>query len=339
MLVCRSYRAFFITSVYWFALSMSLATSISAQILQIDPGYQSPELDPTFLDITKEYQAMDSLSIALRNRFIVHEHEKPTYNHFLAYLAYAQTRKLENFLEHQTIKRILKRSGLKSNEVLEFAKKFELTLAQKTKVRRIQHGLDKLKKGRRFYRDLGKIDREAKLIPWKDGDDVLEIGSRDYAFGSRIAKYLKGGEIYLNEVDPIYLRGLQYALHFDRRLNKLNAKNQNSLQVVRGKETSTAVEDQHFDKIVIRKTFHHFSDPDKMLDSIKKSMSEKSRIYIIDGFKDDGIKMGCGLEITTTHLENIMANHGFVIVNQVQIKKGKDSFHRMYEYCLAGNPN
>lgn len=117
-------------------------------------------------------------------------------------------------------------------------------------------------------------------------------------------------DMYINEIDAAKVDFIKQKFT-DSRL----PGTRNRIHYLLGNEQSTAMEGANLDKIIIRNSFHHFSKPRRMLDSIKKSLAPDGSLYIFDPVVfPDKRKSGCPEKITAEKLKNLIQSGGFEIV-------------------------
>ncbi len=89
----------------------------------------------------------------------------------------------------------------------------------------------------------------------------------------------------------------------------------NQFHFVLGYETSTGMEGENLDKIVIRNSFHHFAKKKQMLASIKKSLAPGGSLYIFDPVVFPNKKnRGCPDKLTAKKIKKVIQKNGFDIV-------------------------
>lgn len=96
-----------------------------------------------------------------------------------------------------------------------------------------------------------------------------------------------------------------------------------AIKVVQGKINSTQIEGQNLDVIIIRNTFHHFMQPDAMLQSIRKSLRPGGRLMLLEQFKGDvpnTIEFCAHLKERVV-IEELLAQNGWILDRIVYLDK------------------
>ncbi|MBK8625272.1 MAG: class I SAM-dependent methyltransferase [Saprospiraceae bacterium] len=109
---------------------------------------------------------------------------------------------------------------------------------------------------------------------------IAEIGAGTGYFAFLLNIIFHPLKYHLNELDISKIRFYK----------KIKGIHQDSLEydysLIKGEEKKTNLKGR-YDKIIIRNTFHHFSDKKKMLDDIKQHLNPKGEIIVIEVFKED----------------------------------------------------
>ncbi len=118
---------------------------------------------------------------------------------------------------------------------------------------------------------------ELKFCHLNPNDKMVDIGAGDGFFSILLGLIYQNQSIVLTELNPNLVRFMRNDLEF---LKKYNLPFMWSL--VDGYDTNTGVEHLIFDKILIRQSFHHFRKKNDMLNSIIKSMDNRTELIIIE---------------------------------------------------------
>ena len=62
--------------------------------------------------------------------------------------------------------------------------------------------------------------------------------------------------------------------------------NSSAFSFIKGTKSSTKLEGEELDLLIVRYTYHHFDQREKMIDSMKKSIHQNGKIYILEGVKE-----------------------------------------------------
>jgi ubiquinone/menaquinone biosynthesis C-methylase UbiE len=120
-----------------------------------------------------------------------------------------------------------------------------------------------------------ETERLAKLLDWKLGSAIADIGAGD-------------GEITLLLSDRVGLGGRVYSTEIDesklKRLQGLTAAREN-VTVLKGGAEQSNLEAGCCDSILVRRVYHHFPNPSKMDASLFAALKPGGTLAIID-FED-----------------------------------------------------
>jgi len=157
---------------------------------------------------------------------------------------------------------------------------------------------------------------ELKTYNLKDGEKIGEIGCGSGTFAMLLHQIQPNSQLYLNEINR----------SFFSYINLVLAENENfyqkkNISLIKGKKKNTKLEGYNLDKIIIRKTFHHFSKKDKMLDSIKKSLKPNGELYIMEYpiELNQNNEDACKISMRRNDIIGSIVNNGFVLINEVVI--------------------
>lgn len=128
-----------------------------------------------------------------------------------------------------------------------------------------------------------EIQEELKYYDIKAGEVILEIGAGDPAFAASVASNYALVTVYVNDLDTAALEKIAFQLKYNRTFKTSRGQ----FFTIQGTPVSTGLENKIVDKIIIRNAFHHFSDPESMLTSIKKSMGTHTQLFIKEKFLEE----------------------------------------------------
>jgi ubiquinone/menaquinone biosynthesis C-methylase UbiE len=120
-----------------------------------------------------------------------------------------------------------------------------------------------------FASDAAHLVTALKLQP---GQTVADIGAGRGQLAAALAREVgPSGRVYATELSEDRLRDLRALADSTRNLS-----------VVEAKPTSTNLPDRCCDALVLRRVYHHFSDPNQMNASLLASLKPGGRLAIID---------------------------------------------------------
>jgi ubiquinone/menaquinone biosynthesis C-methylase UbiE len=133
------------------------------------------------------------------------------------------------------------------------------------------------------------------------------------------------GQVFATEVDPKRLKDIR------ERVTEAGLTN---VTVVWGSQKDTGLPPSCCDAILLRRVYHHFTDPDAMRESIARALGRNGLLAIIDfdprsWRRPDGIpESRTGHGITKEMLIDEMRIAGFEVVQEADSWPGRD-------YCIV----
>ena len=137
-----------------------------------------------------------------------------------------------------------------------------------------------------------EIARLAKLMEWKAGTVVADIGAGDgrYSFAAA-ARVGATGRVYATEIDEKKLQGLRA---------EVQRRNLGNVSIVESKEADTGLSEACCDAIFLRRVYHHLTKPAEFDAKLVASLKSGGRLAIIDFPPRSGLE----------RVEGIPANRG-----------------------------
>jgi len=256
------------------------------------------------------------------------------------------------FKDYKTVVKEIKASNLsmaKKEEVLKIAARIPDSKKEKAVYRRLEEVLFKwsyqgkllkqLKTLERDFVDINKEfyelvrlrligkDHEIKPIGHQslikeilfyeinDGQKIAEVGAGWGDFSFVISRLYKLERLYVNELKRELIKRTKERL-------KGIADEERNIKIIKGSKQSAKLGDKDLDKIIIRNSFHHFSNKDEMLQSIKSALSENGKLYLSEPVTDLG-KDGCNIEcreaISKKAVLQSLENNGFVLERELVV--------------------
>ncbi len=135
--------------------------------------------------------------------------------------------------------------------------------------------------------------KELDFYNLEEGDIIADIGA-GLGTTSLVFSFLPIDiEIYCTEIDKNlnnYQKELFTNLPQDSRYAKVH--------VQKGSETDTELEKNYFNKVILRNTYHHFSEIPEMLQSIYNTLTTDGILYITEDFRNQHETPYCHKMIT-----------------------------------------
>ena len=122
-------------------------------------------------------------------------------------------------------------------------------------------------------------DLAVTLLGLKPGMTVADIGAGVGYYSIRFAaKVGASGKVFATDLQPEMLRLLR------KRLDREKITN---IEPVLGSETESKLPDQSIDMVVLVDVYHEFSEPRKMLASIRQALKPDGRLVLLEFRKED----------------------------------------------------
>ena len=149
-----------------------------------------------------------------------------------------------------------------------------------------------------------------------NGMRVAEIGAGNGMFSLLVGLAYDSLTVYVNDIN---LDAVNFTSDRINRCRSIKSSNHYFVEV--GSTESTELEEYKVDKVIIRNSFHHFSDKVEMLASIRKSISPNGDLYIFDPTIQPGKKQACPKAMKIKKIRKILSNNGFQIIEEKPIEQ------------------
>lgn len=160
--------------------------------------------------------------------------------------------------------------------------------------------------------------KEIEFYKINNNDKIGEIGAGNGTFSIILGMLNKELNISINELSYSFIK------YIEQKVSKNNVLFQgDKISIIKGEKKTTNFEGGKYDKIIIRNSFHHFSNKDKMLESIRRSLKPNGRLYLNEPIKElDPEEKICKDLLTKEKLINEIERNGFDIEKQEQLEYG-----------------
>ncbi|MEZ4912353.1 MAG: class I SAM-dependent methyltransferase [Saprospiraceae bacterium] len=159
----------------------------------------------------------------------------------------------------------------------------------------------KIKKHSGFYEELAVYDIT-------ESDRIAEIGAGDGTFAAILNNITNPNILYVNDLDSS-----QMALCISA-MKAYNSKDTTGVVFSLGSETETNIQDTTLDKVILRRTYHHFDEYKKMLKSIHKNLKKTGYLFLLESKKKR-----CREAKSKSKIKKQIANSGFTLVSDIEI--------------------
>jgi len=171
--------------------------------------------------------------------------------------------------------------------------------------------------GSSYLPDTSRSDLRDELAFYELRADsrLAELGAGDGAFSALLADALPGATLYINEVDTHRLNQMAYQLRYHPAFR---AHRQRAF-VIRGTATSTGLEEQSLDAVIIRNAIHHFEYLDEMLYAVRQSLADGGRLLLRERFREYCIDGCCPDLLPEWRLRSHLEQAGFYLVDSREV--------------------
>ncbi len=124
-----------------------------------------------------------------------------------------------------------------------------------------------------------RVDRDERarvfeLLEIESGDVVADVGAGDGKWSVAVAEHVgPEGRVYATEIDPNDLKKIR---------DRVAREGATNVSVVEGRADSTGLPNACCDAILLRRVYHHFTDPEAMQESLRKALRDDARLLVVD---------------------------------------------------------
>ena len=166
--------------------------------------------------------------------------------------------------------------------------------------------------------------RIAEVLELRPGMTVADVGAGDGSYSVFLAEQVgDSGRVLATEVEPVLVDAIRQAV-----------KGHSQVSVILGELDATGLPEGCCDRILLRRVYHHFLDPDAMGQSLFNALEPGGIIAVIDflprGRAPEGVPENRGGHGTPIELLiEEMTRNGFELVRQVENWPGSER-----DYCV-----
>jgi len=128
------------------------------------------------------------------------------------------------------------------------------------------------------------MEAELKVYDFRPGERIADIGASTGWFEGYLLIRFDSLTIYAQDISPYTKRNLRMVTEKYRTLRP--GPDRNRVVAVRGRKKRSRLPSDYFDKVIVRKTFHHFGHPDAMLQDIRKIMKDDALLFVYEPCAD-----------------------------------------------------
>lgn len=174
--------------------------------------------------------------------------------------------------------------------------------------------------------------RIADALELEAGLTVADVGAGSGQYSAFLADTVgPGGKVLATEVNEELLAEIRDAV----------AEKPN-VTVILGSQDSTELPEQCCDRILLRRVFHHFEDPQAMLQSLRASLKPGGMIAVVDFLREsselgrsDATPHDHEHGVRIDHLIETMEKAGFELVGQVEDWPSRVVHGRATDFCVV----
>jgi len=150
---------------------------------------------------------------------------------------------------------------------------------------------------------------ELEFYQIESGQTIGEIGAGNGTFSILLGMISDEIQIVINELEKGFVDYISEKISKNAQLLDVS-----KIEAIKGTKSKTGLRENQFDKIIIRNAFHHFSKKEKMLESIKQSLSENGKIYLYEPILvPSGNGNSCDKVLDKRYLVTIIEENGFLL--------------------------
>lgn len=176
-----------------------------------------------------------------------------------------------------------------------------------------------------------EVERVSAIMQLEPGRQVADVGAGDGSWSEALARGVGAtGHVYATEVKQELVERIR------RRAQK---RKLNNVTALRGDQQDTALPEQCCDAILLRLVYHHFTDPPRMRESLRRALRPEGILVVIDFEPKEelstlpGVPDRGGHGIRPDDLVEEMTSDGWEVVARVEDWEGGAD-----RFCLVFRP-
>lgn len=159
------------------------------------------------------------------------------------------------------------------------------------------------------------IFTELEFYQIEAGQKIGEIGAGNGTFSILLGMLSNEIQIVINELEKGFVN------YIDKKIsNNAQLLDVSKIEATKGTKSNTGLKENQFDKIIIRNAFHHFSNKEKMLESIRQSLSKNGKLYLYEPILvPSGSGSSCDKVLDKRYLLTLIEENGFLFEEEKKL--------------------
>lgn len=156
------------------------------------------------------------------------------------------------------------------------------------------------------------LETELSFYNICDGESLAEIGAGAGLFSLILSMVYPRSQVYINDIEEMSISYITHRMNKNQDLIALE-----KIHIELGSEEQTNLPAKAVDKMIIRKAFHHFTKPEKMLASIRENLTEDGYLFLVEPTKDlNPNRRYCGKIQTRKKIVKTLGKNGFRLLDE-----------------------
>jgi 2-polyprenyl-3-methyl-5-hydroxy-6-metoxy-1,4-benzoquinol methylase len=150
---------------------------------------------------------------------------------------------------------------------------------------------------------------EFNFLQLHPNEVIAEVGAQFGSFSLPMAIAYPEMEVYLNDIDEFNTELISAFIE-----DGFLPERAGNLKVIQGNIRETLLPKGYFDHIILRNTYHHFTYPEDMLQSISQNLKPNGSLFLLEDVKDHPTDHNhCDQSLKTQKLLDSLKEYGYQI--------------------------
>lgn len=155
------------------------------------------------------------------------------------------------------------------------------------------------------------------FFQFKKGETIADVGAGDGTYSAIYSLFCDSCTIYAEDISDRTINWRKLNRHVRHYTKVKGAPFSNKYKISIGTYTATNLPDGVFDKLILKASFHEFSEMTEMVNDLDKKLKPGGKIYIVEAFSYKNEIIHCDLGhrgYRIREVDSIMAPHGYFLV-------------------------